>query len=83
MKLRYEKCMSSRVFKEPLRNINDNYLKIDNIYKKIRKYNKNKTKRRKNKICRINIKIRCIKSIKNINKRIFNCRKNGKIVIKS
>ena len=28
MKLRYEKCMSSRVFKEPLRNINDNYLKV-------------------------------------------------------
>ena len=35
MKLRYEKCMSSRVFKEPLRNINDNYLKIDIITKSI------------------------------------------------
>ena len=35
MKLRYEKCMSSRVFKEPLRNINDNYLKIDAYIKRL------------------------------------------------
>lgn len=35
MKLRYEKCMSSRVFKEPSRNINDNYLKIDSYIKRL------------------------------------------------
>ena len=35
MKLRYEKCISSIVFKEPLRNINDNYLKIDTYIKRL------------------------------------------------
>ena len=37
MKLRYEKAMSSRVFKEPLRNINDNYLKVDSYVKRLEK----------------------------------------------
>ena len=31
MKLRYDKCMASSVFKEPLRKVNDNYLLIDNF----------------------------------------------------
>ena len=35
MNLRYEKCMSSSVFKEPLRKINDNYIKLDNCIKQI------------------------------------------------
>ena len=33
MRLRYEKCMQSRVFKEPTRNIKDNYLLIDKYIK--------------------------------------------------
>ena len=44
MKLRYEKCMSSRVFKEPLRNINDNYLKIDAYIKRLENTIKTKQK---------------------------------------
>lgn len=71
MKLRYEKCMSSRVFKEPLRNINDNYLKIDAYIKRLENTIKTKQKRRKNKIYRVSIKARYIKSTKDINKRVF------------
>lgn len=33
MRLRYEKCMTRRVFKEPLQEINEKYIKIDIIYK--------------------------------------------------
>ena len=33
MRLRYEKCMQSRIFKEPTRNIKDNYLIIDKYIK--------------------------------------------------
>ena len=33
MKLRYEKCMQSRIFKEPTRNIKDNYLLVDKYIK--------------------------------------------------
>ena len=35
MKLRYEKCMTSQVFKDPLRNINNNYQKIDGYIKQL------------------------------------------------
>ena len=35
MRFRYEKAMSSSVFKEPLRKVNDNYLKIDGYFKQI------------------------------------------------
>ena len=34
-RLQFEKTMGSRVFKEPTRNINDNYLKIDTYIKKL------------------------------------------------
>ena len=33
MKMRYEKCMKSRIYTDPLRNINDKYLKLDIIIK--------------------------------------------------
>ena len=49
MKLRYEKCMSSSVFREPTRRIQENYIKIDsyvkqleNVINKIKEKNKNK-----------------------------------------
>ena len=49
MKLRYDKCMSSSVFKEPTRKINENYIKIDtyvkqleNLINKVKEKNKNK-----------------------------------------
>ena len=49
MKLRYDKCMSSSVFKEPTRRINENYIKIDtyvkqleNLINKVKEKNKNK-----------------------------------------
>ena len=49
MKLRYEKVMSSSVFKEPYRKINDNYLNLDNYIKQLdnlikTKYEKEKTR---------------------------------------
>ena len=49
MKLQYQKCMSSTIFKEPTRRINDEYIKIDNYVKRlentiniIKEKNKNK-----------------------------------------
>ena len=38
MNLRYQKCLSSRVFKEPKRFIYDNYQKIDNNLKKLESF---------------------------------------------
>lgn len=49
IKLQYQKCMSSTIFKEPTRRINDEYIKIDNYVKRlentiniIKEKNKNK-----------------------------------------
>ena len=35
MRLRYEKCMAKRVFKEPLQHINEKYIRIDMLQKSI------------------------------------------------
>ncbi|MFR5684919.1 MAG: exodeoxyribonuclease VII large subunit, partial [Clostridia bacterium] len=35
MKLRYEKCMNSRVFREPLQKINEQYIAVDMKLKRI------------------------------------------------
>lgn len=47
IRLRYEKCMKSRAFSEPLQNINEKYIKIDRITQKlntniVQKLNKNR-----------------------------------------
>ena len=44
MKLRYDKVMSSRVYKEPTRKINDYYLQIDNMIKNIESISTKKVK---------------------------------------
>ena len=48
MKLRYEKCMASKVFKDPLKDINDKYLLLDSYIKNIENNIKNKYKDSKN-----------------------------------
>ena len=50
MRLRYEKCMSSVVFKEPTRKINDNYIKIDMHIKQLENLIKQNVKQRKQNI---------------------------------
>ncbi len=35
MNLRYEKCMTRRVFKEPMQKVNEKYILIDNLVKKL------------------------------------------------
>ena len=35
MRLRFEKCLNSRVYKEPLQKVNDYYMQIDKLIKSI------------------------------------------------
>lgn len=37
MQLKYEKCMASRAFREPLQHINEQYITLDMLVKSIRK----------------------------------------------
>lgn len=66
MKLRYEKCMSSRVFKEPLRNINDNYLKIDTYIKRLDNCIKTKQKEEKTKYIELVSKLDALSPLKTL-----------------
>ena len=80
MKLRYEKCMSSRVFKEPLRNINDNYLKIDTYIKKLENIIKTKQKEEKTKYVELVAKLDTLSPLKTLTRGYSLVEKNNNII---
>ena len=79
MKLRYEKCMSSRVFKEPLRNINDNYLKVDTYIKKLENIIKTKQKEEKTKYVELVAKLDTLSPLKTLTRGYSLVEKNNNI----
>lgn len=80
MKLRYEKCMSSRVFKEPLRNINDNYLKIDSYVKRLENTIKAKQKEEKTKYIELISKLDTLSPLKTLTRGYSIAEQNNKII---
>ena len=83
MKLRYEKCMSSRVFKEPLRNINDNYLKIDAYIKRLENTIKTKQKEEKTKYIELVSKLDTLSPLKTLTRGYSLVEQDNKIIKKS
>ena len=80
MKLRYEKCMSSRVFKEPLRKVNDNYLKIDTYIKRLENTIKVKQKEEKSKYIELVSKLDTLSPLKTLTRGYSIAEQNNKIV---
>lgn len=80
MKLRYEKCMSSRIFKEPLRNINDNYLKIDSYIKRLEIAIKTKQKEEKTKYIELVTKLDTLSPLKTLTRGYSLVENKGKIM---
>ena len=80
MKLRYEKCMSSRVFKEPLRNVNDNYLKIDTYVKRLENIIKTKQKEEKTKYIEVVSKLDALSPLKTLTRGYSIVEQNNKII---
>lgn len=80
MKLRYEKYMSSRVFKEPLRNINDNYLKVDTYIKKLENIIKTKQKEEKTKYVELVAKLDTLSPLKTLTRGYSLVEKNNNII---
>ena len=80
MKLRYEKCMSSRVFKEPLRNINDNYLKIDTFIKRLESCIQDKQKEEKTKYVELVSKLDALSPLKTLTRGYSLVEKDGQII---
>lgn len=68
VKLRYEKCMSSRVFKEPTRFVQDNYIKIDNCIKRMDTSIHNKVQKEKQKYVELVAKLDALSPLKTLSR---------------
>ncbi len=80
MKLRYDKCMASSVFKEPLRKVNDNYLIIDNLIKRLDSSIKIKEEKEKNRYIELVSKLDALSPLKTLSRGYTLTEKDGKIV---
>ena len=80
MKLRYEKCISSRVFKEPTRMIEDYYLKVDNQIKKLEKNIKEKEQNEKQKYIKLVAKLDTLSPLKTLSRGYSIVESENKIV---
>ena len=66
MKLRYEKCMASKVFKEPTSKIKELYIELDNNIKKLENVTTNKIKDLKAKSIEIISKLDALSPLKTL-----------------
>ena len=80
MKLRYDKCMSSSVFKEPTRKINENYIKIDTYVKQLENSIQRIKEKNKNKYIELVSKLDTLSPLKTLTRGYSIIEKDGKIV---
>ena len=80
MKLRYEKCMSSSVFKEPTRRINENYIKIDTYVKQLENLINKVKEKNKNKYIELVSKLDTLSPLKTLTRGYSIVEKEGKII---
>ena len=80
MKLRYEKCMSSAVFKDPTRMISDYYLKVDSQIKRLEKVIENKKQTEKEKYVKLVSKLDALSPLKTLTRGYSIVQSNGKVV---
>lgn len=80
MKLRYEKCISSTALKDPLRIINDNYLKIDNFIKQLENIIKTKQEKERTKYIELVAKLDTLSPLKTLYRGYSITEKDGKII---
>ena len=80
MRLRYEKCMSSSVFKEPTRRINDNYMKVDMYIKQLENIINQKCKSEKTRYIQLVSKLDALSPLKTLSRGYSLVEKDNKIV---
>ena len=80
MKLRYDKCMSSSVFKEPTRRIQENYIKIDSYIKQLENVMNKIKEKNKNKYIELVSKLDTLSPLKTLTRGYSIIEKKGKIV---
>ena len=80
MKLRYEKCISSVVFKEPTRKIQDNYLKIESYIKQLENIIKVKEQKEKSRYIELISKLDTLSPLKTLIRGYGIIQKDGNVV---
>ena len=80
MKLRYEKCISSSVLKEPTRRINENYIKLDGYIKQLENIIKIKNEKERTKYVELVAKLDAFSPLKTLTRGYSITEKNGNII---
>ena len=80
--MRYEKCMASRAFKEPLQRINENYIRIDMNVKNMQHSIINKYKDSKNEMLTLVAKLDSLSPLKTLTRGYCIAQKDGKVIKK-
>ena len=80
MRLRYEKCMASRVFKEPMQKINERYILIDMKVKQIQNSVNNKVKDNKTKMVELITKLDTLSPLKTLARGYSLVQMDGKVI---
>lgn len=80
MKLRYDKCMASVVFRDPLRKINDNYLRIDNYIKQHENLIKIRIEKERSNYIELISKLDALSPLKTLYRGYSIIEKDGKVV---
>ena len=80
MKLRYEKCMSRRVFKEPLQTINEKYVKLDMLLKSITNSTLNTINKSRAELSKVSARIDTLSPMKTISRGYTISEKKGHII---
>ena len=80
MRLKYEKCMSLRVFKEPMQQINEKYILIDKQVRNLKEYITNKLKSEKIKEIELISKLDALSPLKTVTRGYSIVQKDNGIV---
>ena len=80
MRLKYERCMSLRVFKEPMQQINEKYILIDKQVRNLKEYITNKLKSEKIKEIELISKLDALSPLKTLTRGYSIVQKDNGIV---
>ena len=83
MRLRYEKCLNSKVYKEPLQKVSDYYLEIDRLMKSIENSTIKKLKDSRLESAKLITKLDTLSPLKTLTRGYCLTESNGNVITKA